>query len=615
MMISKIRTGIKSQWSKAFLIILLVVVFGGMSVLKYAKYWITGRTDGVALVNGQEISRADFAQQKLEIEYIIKEAHKNYGAMSSFFLQHQYGINVQNPDDSALDRLIHKTLLMQAVERFPLYLSSKAIQNATIDPQSGVALNLTDNEKRAFKEEKQVELLSSLIQNATWVPKFVIDESYASNVVPKKFTIATLPLEHFIKEEEGKEITTSELQKFFEDNKNKLYFIPAKRAGNVWTFDSAKFPVNISDKTIEDKYNKEKHLNYIDKPAQIKIREIRFDDLKGKGLNQLQEQAEAFLKEVTANPALFEEKGTLVDFFSKGSKKKEGALEVAAFRLKTDGDISPVINLGDKGFAVIQRVARKEATYKPLAQVKDQIRKTLLKNEFSNQFKLKANNSKSDAQELKTFIEKNGGTLEHVTIPLKENDQIARRLFALTKVNDCSVFIQEGKGYIVQLTGITTKQTLPFDMIVGQVKKDLAKEKARKSLTQAVNKIKAENYGKESLKVPAYAKTQKTDWVDRADQEQLKKLAEQGLPLNTLSIEKKGLVMGAVGKNDGYIVRLDELKSVDEATKTTKKKELIVALDQRFKSVTMGSFIASLYKNATIDTSKTPDMGNISYEI
>ena len=614
MIISKIRTGIQSRWSKGLLVILLLTLFGGMTLAKYAKYLITGRTDGVALVNGQEISRADFIQQRKEVEYIINEVSKNYGAMSSFFLQYQYGINAQNPDASALERLIQKTILMQAVQKFPLYISSKALKNAMIDPRTGAAFDMTDAMKVAFKEEKQIELLSSLIQNSFWMPKFVIEESFLSSAAPKKFTIATLPLEHFIKEEESKEIPSSELQKFFEDNKNKLYFIPAKRSANVWSFDAAKFPVAVSDKAIENKYNKDKHLNHVEKPAQIKIREMRFDDLKGKGLNQLKEQAEAFLKDAQANPALFEEKGTVVDFFSKGSKK-EGSIEVAAFRLKADGEISPVINLGDKGFAIIQRIARKDATYKPLAQVKDQIKKSLLKNEFSTQFQLKANHSKLDAQELKTFIEKNGGTLQEMTVELKENDQISRRLFALKRVNDCGVFVQEGKGFIIQLTGMTTKQTLPFDMILGQVKKDLAKEKARKSLAQAVKKIKAENFGKETLKVPAYAKTQKTEWIDKGDQEQLKKLADQGVPSEALYIEKKGLVMGAVGQKDGYIVRLDELKSLDEATKNQKKNELKANLEQRFKSATMGSFIASLYRNATIDTSKTSDMGNDLYEI
>jgi|GEM_PF-3682016 len=616
MLISKIRTGIKSPFSKGILLLILLALFGGFGLLRTLLGGKTG--NGIAWVNKEEISKTDFLNKykalKNYVDYIYAQVPDKAVAAS---ILEQSGIG-EDLSGNVLKGLIKESLLHQAALKAPLYVSYDFIQEKMADPRNAHRDVSSAEMQEAMSKGLQNELILNVIYNSSWVPQFIVNDAYQSGMVPKKFTIVTLPLDHFIKTEEEKTSNPEELKNFFEANKNKLYTIPAKRSGKMWTFDVEKFSLEMSEQEVEDYYKKNKQTQYIDKPAQIKIKEIRFDDLKGKGLNQLQNDAQSMRTELDTNSVLFEKKAKTVDFFSRGSKEK--SLERAAFYLKNDGDISPVIDLEGKGYAIVQRVARKDATYKPFTQVKADIKKALLKRKFSQDFQKSAGRitrteGENATEQFKSFIDKNQAKYEEIDPQISGANPSASRLFALKKVGDRLPFMHDGKGVIVELTGMTTKSIMPFELIIEHVKKNLAREKAHKELAKAVVELKRQNLASKMLKAPSYGKIQKTDWIDSRDQDQLKKFVEQGIPLEFIFLGKKGGMIASVGKKDGFVVCLDEFKTIDSEKEKKGKQEVLTSLMQEFKGITAQAFIASLYRNAKIDTSKSSDMGSNSYEI
>ena len=96
--------------------------------------------------------------------------------------------------------------------------------------------------------------------------------------------------------------------------------------------------------------------------------------------------------------------GGLVPFFSKGTHDK--VFEKAAFLLKNDGDISePVVT--SRGIEIIQRIAKKQAEFKPFDTVKDEIKEILIVEKFKEEFSeiMRSLIDQNNEAEFKKFIE------------------------------------------------------------------------------------------------------------------------------------------------------------------------------------------------------------------
>lgn len=430
----------------------------------------------------------------------------------------------------------------------------------------------------------------------------------------KQYDMYTITLDDVRKETSSKDVEENHLKKFYdqENKKSGAYTVQPKRSGTLWTFDPKNFPVTINDKELQDHYNKVKQSQFIAKPTEIKIREIVFDKVKEKGLKQLLKDAQEVEKLLQEHPEKFEAyakeyssvksaaQGGISEFFKRGTKEK--ALEQAAFRLKKDGDISSIVTL-EKGYAIVQRVARKEVEYKPFESVKTEIQGLLQQRKFAAQFSAQANRvvrSKSDTaqQEFEAFVKEYKGTESAVAPIEKQESGVSARLFSLKKTGEKAAYSTDGKGYVIMLQDVLKKGHIPFSMIRDTVAKDYHNHNAHKALEERLAVVKREVA---SGKKPSdsLAKKTTTPWITNEKDEQFVSLYKDGISAEILLCDKKGSVVSGVSDKKGYVAVLVDIKPVtQEAAEALKLKR---SISTSIKGIVQQAFIASLYRNATIE--------------
>ncbi len=83
-------------------------------------------------------------------------------------------------------------------------------------------------------------------------------------------------------------------------------------------------------------------------------------------------------------------------------------------------------------------------------------------------------------------------------------------------------------------------------------------------------------------------------------------MEKQGIPVNRmLQLEKSGLVLTQITPEKGYLIRLDEIESLDPAKMVEKMNELKKSIEQEQISLLSEGFVASLYRNATINVNES----------
>lgn len=640
MLIGKFRDGLKSKITQYFLLFMCASLVFGVSFFRIVQRIITGKTgQEIAIVNKQGIERSVFMIKKQEIQDQINMLYRQFGAYTPMLLEQQ-GIN-PDPEKAALNGLIQEKLVDQATAQFPIHIDHKFVENKIHDPifmythfSSLLPRQFVTKEGRIDMEGYQsfvqslqkglfVQEISHLLENQTmmefvgksvYLPRFFVDSLLDLQTNEKQYDIYSITLEDVKKETSKKEVEANELQKFYEqeNKKNGRYSVAPKRSGSVLTFDAKNFPITINDKELEDYYNKVKQSQFISKQTEIKVREIIFDAVKEKGLKQLYKDAQDVEKLLQEHPEKFEQyvkeystgknaaQGGLSDFFKRGTKEK--ALEQAAFRLKQDGDVSPIVTL-EKGYAIVQRVARKEVEYKPFGSVKQEIYNLLQQRKFSAQFSAQANRMirlKSDTaeQEYAAFLKEYKAVESSVDPVEKQESGVSARLFSLKKSGDKLAYCADGKGYIVVLKDIIKKADLPLKLIHDTVVQDYHTHHAHKALAKRVENLKQEvGFGKKPSDLLARKTT--TSWIKNEKDEQFVALHKDGVSPEILLCEKKGSYVSGVTDKKGYVAVLANTKSVNQ--EATELKKLKKSINDSVTGLAQQGFIASLYRNATIE--------------
>lgn len=640
MLIGKFRDGLKSKFTQYFLFFMCAALVFGVGFLKVMQRIITGRTgQEIAFVNKVGIEHSAFILRKYEKQEQLNDYYRKYGQYAPFVME-QHGIN-PDPEKSALSSLIQEQLIDQATASFPIYIDRSFVEYKIHDPvfmykyfsymlpdqfvaadgkidiegyqafiQSLPQAKLIEEVTHKFKAQMMMEL----VNEGMYLPQFFVDSLMKLQNSEKKYDIYTILLDDVKKEVSKKEASPEALHKFYEqeNRKNNRYFVQPKRSGVLWTFDPKHFSITVTDKELEDYYNKVKQSQFITKPTEVKIREIIFDQVTEKGLKQLYKEAQEVEKLLQEHPENFEQyarqystaksasHGGLVDFFKRGTKEK--SLEQAAFRLKKDGDISPIVSL-EKGYAIIQRVARKETEYKSFESVKKEITTLLQQRKFSSQFTAQANRiirSKSDTaeQDYENFLKSHNAVESTIAALEKHEGPIAGRLFSLKKSGDKLVYCADGKGYILVLKDILKKAELPFEVIHSHVAQDYYTHQAERSLENTIKELKSTIANGEKLTNPLVKKTT-TSWIKNEKDEDFKSLHKDGINPEMLLCEKKGSLVSGTTDKKGYIVVLTDVRpsNVTEEEDAKLKKNI----NHTFHMIGQEAFIASLYRNAKIE--------------
>ncbi len=654
MIILGIRDGIKSKWSKILLTIIFLSFFGGIGLTTIFKRFFGGKSeDTFMVINKKEISRHVFENRKKEEESRINFYYQRFGKNAPLFMM-QNGIS-GNAEEVALKSLIIETLLDQAVVTFPVYVSHHYLESKIKDPEfllselyhimpmsiinpdgtfNGDLLHKVIQEQFGasnlgiyFLDKIKRDVALSLLSTGAYVPQFAVQGMVDATMQEKHYIQLYLPADAFVKEAREKGATDAQIKAFFdaENKKNERYYIPAKRSAIQYTFDSKDFALEVSNKEIEDYYNKVKRERYVESPVQCKIREIIFNDVKNTGLIALKNKLQEIAIQVKQDPSQFAalaqkhsqvtsaKNGGMVDFFKRGEKEK--SIERAAIALKNDGDISEIIELEDeKGYALVQRVARKEATYKPLISVTTEIKRVLQERKFNAEFIRQAQRytqaqsvDEESKKAFEAFVEKHKGVKKVLEAAPRQEGTVSARLFSLKKRGDRAAFISDGKGVIVEVVDILKKVLPPFELFKPMVEKDYFTVNGHELLGQVAKAVIEKARETHTLKADfnKHAVVKQLDWVNQLNEKQAEQLQKDGIAQALFSLEKIGAVSAAPAKDGVFIFMLDQLRKPSDQKIIERESDVEKSYYSICNSLFTRSFIASLYRNATIESDKT----------
>ncbi|MGB8468409.1 MAG: peptidylprolyl isomerase [Candidatus Babeliales bacterium] len=406
------------------------------------------------------------------------------------------------------------------------------------------------------------------------------------------------------------------LRAFFteENNKNKRFWTPEKRTVTTYTCNGDRFGITITDDQIAAYYAKHKKDEFIQTPLQVSYRTILIPVTDATG-TQAAKQVRELYKQIQKEPHTFEAlakqhskdtksaaQGGLVGFVARGTVSPE--IESALFKLKNDGDIAPIIQT-ERGLEIIQRVAKRLATYKPLDTVKKQIHATLLKQEFAKQFTDEASAAIArGTQEIAAFVKEKGATPATHTISAG-TDLLAQKVFKTKKEGWTKLIDEQGRGVIVQVTEIHKSAEPAFDTVKETVKKAWAAARAQEAIREAQEKgvALAKKQQLNALKTELQAIVAYEGAFAYTDTAAIEALNKKGIPASQLLPQqgKTGAVQAAIAPNqDLYIAVITHTEPFNEALWKQKEPEIKKDLYNSKKEIVQRAFIANLYEHATI---------------
>lgn len=641
--IISLRKVIKGTAGRIFMGFLFLAMFGGLGLSRVLlKYLGGGSIEGIAEVNGVEVSRQLFQKTVAQEDRKLSHIRQQYGKNADLYMR-MAGIN-SDPQINALNTLIHAEIMEQFAQGLSVHIAHGYLEARLADPRflleeagellpqevftkqgsldTFAALEYLKGTgqmpvlEKVMKEKLTKQFAILMLQSGFFVPSYDIRQIYIERKLAKKFSYQTFSFDVFFATEKTKGATDEKLKAFYnEQNKlSRRYWTSEKRDASIWTFVPTEYGITVEESEMDAFYQKNRSTRFIKDPVQIQVREIVLNDVENKGLKALAQQATEIHTQLAQDPTQFEKlakehsmnkktasQGGLGEFFKRGTHEKE--YEKAAFKLKQDGEVSPVVPV-EKGFVIVQRVARKDASFQSFENVKEDIRKILLEQKFKTEFtKLASQLSRQEKphEARDAFTASHNGTKTTMRQVKRETeDQLEQRLFALRNEGDFTTFISNGKGIILQLDGKTKSEQAPFDTVKAAVANDFYEDQATKALEAAVKQAKATVLKTGSLAPVDGGKISSTVFIKMDDEKEIKALADAGFPQESMELDWKGAVLATFSPKNGIVVRLDDIEEAQEDDFTEKRPELLRAIFERSNSVFTHAFIASLFRTATI---------------
>jgi peptidyl-prolyl cis-trans isomerase D len=642
-MITEIRKSLKGPGFKAVLwltLLSMVVVF----IPNIFKRGGEGYHATIATINGTDIEFVDFERRVYQETERINIFRQQLGQQADAILQ---ALGLSDPKTMALNGLIQDTLLNNVARTLNIQVSPEFIIQKLNDPsyvaeelsdivpfyiidQQGInmpmlnrylslhRLTMKDFENQIEEKIKRNTVLS-IIEAAAYVSQQQIKDYFIHNYLGKEYTVVTFPFDAYIKKAKVTPLTDQEISSYFE-KEHKRYWTPEKRSGTQWKFSPQDYGIVVTDKDNEAYYNAHKS-QFIESPLQVQVRRILFrvkDDEKS--IQEAQEKAKKVKQELSEHPHNFERlarehsqdklsapQGGLSEFFKKGEKDPE--FERAAFRLQNDGDISDIIPTQD-GFEIIQRVARKPAVYKPLSSVAPEIKNMLYLQKFKTQFTddvsklLSKNNKEQVSSAMNEFIKAKKGVLEKIENMSNNGSPLAEKIFKL-KEGDWTSLISDNKGVVATVTSIQKSHRPELASVKKQIEQDLYNDKAAELIQKDLNEAKGQNSGTLKEKYPAVT-IKKTGMVNKDDKEKLNDFAQEGIPVSVFDqLDKEGAETTLTHQGSGYLIKVNKAEAFNQEQFESNKNIISTLLYDEQKKIVQKGFIASLYRNATINLTKS----------
>ncbi len=522
-MLEKIREGSKGIVAQVILgLVILTFAVSGVS-----SYFANNSDQSVAVVNGEEISRAKFDQSYQNERARMQQ---QFGDMfSSLAADPEYMNNFRN---SVLERLIDETLMKQQANTLGLKISDATLKK-TITEMTEFQIDGVFNNERYNALLRQNNLTPNQFGD-------ILREQFARNqlmigLAGSEFALpgelkALMTLQQQNRDIEyvtikaadfaaQVEITDEKLNEYYQLNQA-AYATPEQVSLQYVELNSSELAktIEVSDADVTAYYeaNKDRYQTEERRRVSHILLEAAEEDVAVKS------KAEALLKEIQAGAdfavvakansadTVSAENGGDLDFISKGVMEAE--FEAAAYALAKVGDVSAVVKTSF-GYHIIKLTEIEAAQVKPLAEVQDAIKQTVQKEKAAEQFaelqqKLAevsfevadnldeaATAVNAKVQELPLFSRESAKAPFAVPVFL---DKVFNADFIASGTNSDVIALSEEHVVVVRLVEHQSAKTKSFDEVKAEVVKAVtAAESSKQAKAKADALLAVFNEGKD----------------------------------------------------------------------------------------------------------------------
>ena len=658
-MIIQLQESLKKYGLKVILWLILISMAAGYLAVFLQKDGGVAVGEPVAYVNDEPISQTAYNNALAIQQERFNFFKARFGAQAENFLAM---LGLKNPQEESLNNLISNKLLERMANSLgivvdPLYALSmlsdpQALSSIIIDilplsvinpAQGSVDQNALRNYLKTTHQSPQhlqqsllakikASIVENIIETAVSVVPGQIDQALAEQYQPRSYDFFMLQAQDYVAQAQQTQVSTQELENFFnqENKKSKRYWQPESRVGTLVTFEDKNWGAAPTPAAIENFYKNHKAL-YVQTPAQLEVRHILLKSSEQdsqEAQQEVQAQAHKLAEQLQADPTSFEAlaqhysqdsataaQGGLLPVFSKGTH--DPLFERAALSIKADGAIAGPIKTA-QGWQLVQRVKRSAVAYKPLADVAESIAQRLLQQDFKANFSSQATRLLAGTQQkqeaIDAFIQDKKGSIGQSTLFEKNTQGLAaKRLFGLSE-GRWGFFIEANRAYLVHCDTVNRSHPASFEAITKSVEHDYyqaqadqAFNKAKKSIAARLessrNRMSQADF--QQLAKASNATLQHSPMVIPSEDKGSDALQKLGINLNdlrSLSTQDSTLLFDRDKKL--VVCRVHETQPVTQELAEAKRPEVAAQLYQQMRSTAVKGFVASLYRNATINIVK-----------
>lgn len=514
---------------------LLYPVFFGMIGSSFVM--LTQFKTGAELgeVNGAGISTKEFERKRGEITEQIAQA-RYYASMLKVPVESFIRLsNLDNPAESAFQECVRDKVIETCGEGLSVVVDQATLNKALLNvvPKAFISesgeLRLAEyaqyirQHKRLYVAEFEAlverdvvrDTIESALSYGAYLPAYTTRKNVEGESI--LYDVLHISYDRLLKEVASESRDANAVKAFYSRETGR-YRTPEERAVSYWKVEARAFEKEAapSEEKVVAYYEKNKSSLYRIAP-QVKVRRLSIDKKSDESRVRI-ERAEEQLRSADASltfekrDALFADlvgeystesserrSGGMVDFFSRGTH--EAPFETAALRLKTPGEVSPVVET-ENAYVICQLVERIGGTEKPLDAVRSEIVESLTSKKsisLAEDAVKRAARSKNTNDEACEVVRAHAGREVKVTIAVdeKSEDQFRAALVRAVvgmrpEVNGCTSFSHEGAFYLVQLTGITPAARIPFEECRGMAEKDMNQAQAKARVAEVRDAVRAD---------------------------------------------------------------------------------------------------------------------------
>ncbi len=617
-MIAAMRKNLKSNATRIFLwTCLLMVIVGGLAKMEFGD---SGVKRWLAKLGSQTLSLDQYnnvlMSTRKNVEYLKENGQGNQIPNNIEKLALEQGVS---------DLLVNKVLdsmhvvINQAEVSEELNQKLRSLPEAFFNENGELRLDLflqaiaphtlEDFEKDIAREIK-MGIFQGMLESTFYIPQFEM-VAHKEDADHKEFSKVEFSLGKSREEVEKKAPSDKDLQQILTSSNPEIkkLEIPEKRGGSLWKFSAEDYGIKVTDEQVKEFYNAQKSEKYVLNQKQVQIRRLVLKVADESKKVEIKTKAGQLYQELVAHPEKFEEyvkehssiKGTQdFDVANKELQKTDPILVSAVSELDAANKMSSVIKTS-QGFEIVQFVAEKKSTYKPLASVEAEVKKDLLAKKFAERFAKDAqrvlNTQETNPEKIKEFVQKKHAKEETLALQSKVENTLASHLFTVIK-NEYAAFGEGNYGYIVFCNQVEKTRMPDLKDIRSKLVDEYYKEHALKHLEDVLRKAYyySNTHTLEETAVEFGGKIESATEKDH-------NLKHPNVSTKVRRLKKAGAITFAIGYDRGFIVRLDSLTPSENATKSTQDALIakLVAQGRRYQS--QSQFIASLYRHDKLDGS------------